>query len=142
MKTLMPPIGWRSVVREAVDQAFCVYANRRTRVLDRLSPAKLQSETLLRLLKRAEHTRFGRDHGFGEIRTVQGYQQSVSLRDYEAYWTEYWQPMPKPGWHDLFALTKRGEAVLEGDLHPFMAHLQYFKDVLALPRPQFVAVTS
>jgi hypothetical protein len=51
-------------------------------------------------------------------------------------WAEYWQPVPRPGWHDLFALTKRGEAVLEGDLHPFLAHLQYFKDVLALPRPQ------
>jgi hypothetical protein len=49
-------------------------------------------------------------------------------------WTEYWKPMPKPGWHDLLALTKRGEAVIEGDLHPFMTHLQYFKDLLALPR--------
>lgn len=59
-----------------------------------------------------------------------------------AAWAGYWQPMPEPGWHDLLALTKRGDAVLEGDLHPFMAHLQYFKDVLALPRQQFVAVTS
>jgi hypothetical protein len=49
-------------------------------------------------------------------------------------WAEYWRPMPRPGWHDLLALTKRGEASLEGDLHPFMTHLQYFKDVLALPR--------
>jgi hypothetical protein len=57
-----------------------------------------------------------------------------SLSASPAAWTEYWQPMPKPGWHDLLALTKRGEAVLEGDLHPFMAHLQYFKDLLALPR--------
>jgi len=47
---------------------------------------------------------------------------------------QYWQPMPRPGWHDLLALTKRGEAVLEGDIHPFMTNLQYFKDVLALPR--------
>jgi hypothetical protein len=46
----------------------------------------------------------------------------------------YWQNMPRPGWHDLLALTKRGAAALEGDLHPFMTHLQYFKDVLALPR--------
>jgi hypothetical protein len=46
----------------------------------------------------------------------------------------YWQAMPPPGWHDLLALTKRGEATLEGDLHPFMSHLQYFKDLLALPR--------
>ena len=57
-----------------------------------------------------------------------------SYRATSAAWAEYWQPMPRPGWHDLLALTKRGEAVLEGDLHPFMANLQYFKDVLALPR--------
>ena len=44
--------------------------------------------------------------------------------------------MPAPGWHDLLALTKREEATLEGDLHLFMTHLQYFKDVLALPRLQ------
>jgi hypothetical protein len=49
-------------------------------------------------------------------------------------WHEHWQPMPKPGFHDLLALTKRGEAVVEGELHPFMTHLQYFKDLLALPR--------
>ena len=49
-------------------------------------------------------------------------------------WVEYWRPEPKPGWHDLLALTKRGEAQLTGDIYPFMTHLQYFKDVLALPR--------
>ena len=49
-------------------------------------------------------------------------------------WTAFWQPMPKAGWHDLLALMKRGEAVLEGDVHPFLANLQYFKDLLALPR--------
>jgi hypothetical protein len=49
-------------------------------------------------------------------------------------WIEYWRSEPKPGWHDLLALTKRGEAHLVGDLHPFMTHLQYFKDLLALPR--------
>jgi hypothetical protein len=49
-------------------------------------------------------------------------------------WIEYWCPQPKPGWHDLLALTKRGEAHLAGELHPFMTHLQYFKDLLALPR--------
>jgi hypothetical protein len=57
-----------------------------------------------------------------------------SYRASAAAWAEYWQPMPRPGWHDLLALTKRKVAVLEGDLHPFMTHLQYFKDVLALPR--------
>lgn len=49
-------------------------------------------------------------------------------------WSRFWRPVPEPGWHDLFALMKRGEANVEGDLTPFMTHLQYFKDVLAAPR--------
>ncbi|QPF85863.1 hypothetical protein IC762_06040 [Bradyrhizobium genosp. L] len=57
-------------------------------------------------------------------------------------WTAYWQAEPKPGWHDLLALTKRGEAELEGDLYPFMTHLQYFKDLLALPRQHVAAAAS
>jgi hypothetical protein len=57
-----------------------------------------------------------------------------SYRASPGAWAEFWKPVPRPGWHDLLALTKSGEAVLEGDLLPFMTHLQYFKDVLALPR--------
>lgn len=49
-------------------------------------------------------------------------------------WMSFWEAIPKAGWHDLLSLTKRGEASLEGDIQPFMTHLQYFKDVLALPR--------
>jgi hypothetical protein len=49
-------------------------------------------------------------------------------------WAALWQPIPEPGWHDLFALTKRGAMRIEGSLQPFMANLQYFKDLLALPR--------
>jgi hypothetical protein len=56
-------------------------------------------------------------------------------------WAEFWRPVPRPGWHDLFALTKSGEASLEGDLFPFMSHLQFFKDVLALPRGRAGAAT-
>jgi hypothetical protein len=51
-----------------------------------------------------------------------------------AAFAAYWQRNPPAGWHDLLALTKREQATLEGDLHPFMTHLQYFKDLLALPR--------
>ncbi len=65
-----------------------------------------------------------------------------SYRASPAAWAEYWQPAPRPGWHDLLALTKREEATLEGDLHPFMTHLQYFKDVLALPRLQHSVVPA
>lgn len=49
-------------------------------------------------------------------------------------WMALWQPVPKAGWHDLFALYKRGEMHIEGQLHPFMANLQYFKDLVTLPR--------
>lgn len=49
-------------------------------------------------------------------------------------WIAFWEPVPKAGWHDLLSLTKRGEAALEGDIQPFMTNLQYFKDLLALPR--------
>ena len=66
----------------------------------------------------------------------------VSYRASVAAWAAYWKPAPRPGFHDLLALTKRGEAVLEGDLHPFMTNLQYFKDVLALPRRDFATVVS
>jgi hypothetical protein len=65
-----------------------------------------------------------------------------SYRASPAAWAEHWQAAPRPGFHDLLALTKRGEAVLEGDLHRFIANLQYFKDVLALPRQKFVMVAS
>ena len=53
-------------------------------------------------------------------------------------WTRYWEPLPPPGWHDLFALTKRGVASMEGDFRPLLQHLQFFKDLLALPRRQQV----
>lgn len=49
---------------------------------------------------------------------------------------EFWKPLPRAGWHDLLTLTKGGAASLEGDLHPFIANLQYFKDLLALPRTE------
>ena len=49
-------------------------------------------------------------------------------------WSALWQPFPQAGWHDLFALTKRGAMHVEGRLQPFMANLQYFKDLVTLPR--------
>jgi hypothetical protein len=59
---------------------------------------------------------------------------AFSFRATDEAWTNYWQPMPDPGWHDLFALTKRGVASMDGDLRPLLQNLQYFKDLLALPR--------
>jgi hypothetical protein len=59
---------------------------------------------------------------------------TFTFRATDQAWSEHWKPMPDPGWHDLFALTKRGAASIDGDLRPFLQNLQYFKDLLALPR--------
>ena len=49
-------------------------------------------------------------------------------------WREFWQPVPRAGYHDLFALTRFGHARIEGDLLPLMANLRYIKEVLETPR--------
>jgi hypothetical protein len=59
---------------------------------------------------------------------------AFALRASDEAWTQHWKPIPEPGWHDLFALTKRGAASIDGDLRPLLQNLQYFKDLLALPR--------
>jgi pimeloyl-ACP methyl ester carboxylesterase len=59
---------------------------------------------------------------------------SFALRAPREAWESLWETIPKPGCNDIFALFKRGLLRIEGDLHPFMANLIYFKDVLAAPR--------
>jgi hypothetical protein len=59
---------------------------------------------------------------------------SFALRAPRDAWETFWQKLPPPGANDLFALFKRGLLRIEGDLHPLMANLLYFKDVLAAPR--------
>ena len=57
-----------------------------------------------------------------------------AIRASEDAWREFWQPVPRAGSHDLFALTRFGRARIEGDLQPLMANLRYVKDVLEKPR--------
>ena len=49
-------------------------------------------------------------------------------------WERFWTPIPPPGWHDLMAMIRFQTLIAEGDLHPFMSNLLWFKDVLASPR--------
>jgi len=49
-------------------------------------------------------------------------------------WKRFWEAVPEPGWHDVFALTRHNRMQIEGNLQPFMAHLQFVKDLLASPR--------
>ena len=69
------------------------------------------------------------DRGPGLMRST-----DFTVRGSDEAWTEHWKPVPAPGWHDLFALTKRGAASMDGDLRPLLQNLQYFKDLLALRR--------
>ncbi len=57
-----------------------------------------------------------------------------ALRAPAGEWDAFWAPAPQPGSHDLFALLRRKQLRVEGDPHPFMSNLLYFKALLALPR--------
>ena len=61
---------------------------------------------------------------------------SFALRAPHAVWDQFWQPLPPRGFTDVFALVKQKLMRVEGDLHPFMANLLYFKDVIAAPRKE------
>jgi len=71
------------------------------------------------------------ERGAQLMRTV-----AFAIRGTDEAWQRHWSKVPEPGWHDLFALTKRGAAAIDGDLRPLLQNLQYFKDLLALPRRQ------
>ncbi|MFO0930297.1 MAG: GH3 auxin-responsive promoter family protein [Gemmataceae bacterium] len=78
-------------VRRMADAALRAYARHRVAAVDRQNPRRVQERTLRRLVARAAHTRFGRDHDFAGVRTVADYQARVPLRDYEAFWANYWR---------------------------------------------------
>ncbi len=61
---------------------------------------------------------------------------SFALRASREVWEKFWQPLPPLGFTDIFALVKQKLMQVEGDLHPFMSNLLYFKDVLAAPRKE------
>lgn len=93
----MPSTAWLGPalshpwVRRATDSAFVHAANRRVRQLDRQDAPRVQLETLFRLVRKAAQTRFGQDHQFHRIESLNQYQRLVPIRNYEQFWTEYWQ---------------------------------------------------
>ena len=64
---------------------------------------------------------------------------NLALRADAEAWSAFWQAAPVPGFHDVMALVKARRLRIEGDLHAFMSHLLYFKDVLACLRAQEAA---
>jgi len=63
---------------------------------------------------------------------------SFALRAVPEAWEKFCSAEPPPGFHDLFALTKRRVLRIEGDIYPFMSNLYYFKCVMATLRPVVV----
>ncbi len=57
-----------------------------------------------------------------------------AIRARRECWEKFWHKTPAPGWHDLFALLRRGDVKFEGDQRVLMAYLLYVKLVLAAPR--------
>jgi len=57
-----------------------------------------------------------------------------AIRAERTAWEKFWAKVPAPGWHDLFALLRRGDVAFEGDQRVLVAYLMYLKLVLAAPR--------
>ena len=63
----LAPLAGSQLVRRAADAVLVRYAHHRTVALDRMDAGQVQHDTLLRLVRTARDTRFGRDHDFARI---------------------------------------------------------------------------
>lgn len=89
-----------------------LYAGRRRAELERQDAVAAQRRQLRRLVRAAAATRFGRDHGFAGIGSVEAFQAQVPLHRYEDMWERYWRrDFPRltdcswPGTIPFFALS-------------------------------------
>ena len=55
-------------------------------------------------------------------------------------WDKFTLAKPVPRYHDLMALIRFKYLTVEGDQHPFMANLLYFKDVFSYLRKKEASV--
>jgi hypothetical protein len=87
----LAPVAGSRLVRRAADAVFRRRAHARVAALDQMDAGKVQHDTLMKLVRTARDTRFGRDHDFARISSVADYQARVPVRDYEWFWTTYWK---------------------------------------------------
>ena len=86
---LLSRIAGHRLIRSRVNQAYSAYAKRRTEALGSVDAVRVQAGMIRKLVAKARFTRFGRDHGFSNLRGVTDYQKAVPLRTYEDLWAEY-----------------------------------------------------
>jgi len=70
-------------IRSFLSRPFAAYVHRQTHKWSH-SPAQAQNQTLNMLVSTAQHTQFGKDHGFEGIHNYEIFKQQVPIRDYEA----------------------------------------------------------
>jgi hypothetical protein len=88
----LAPVAANRWVRRAADALLLRYSHNRVVALDRMDAGKVQHATLLKLVRTARNTRFGRDHDFARIASVADFQARVPIREYEWFWDHYWKP--------------------------------------------------
>jgi hypothetical protein len=59
---------------------------------------------------------------------------AFAIRAKRDCWEQFWRSPPAPGWHDLFALLRRGDVSVEGDQRVLWCYLLYIKLALAALR--------
>lgn len=89
MTTAIAALAGCRPARRLVNRAFHLHARARMKALAALDPLREQERDLLRLTRFARGTRFGRDHDFGSIRTVDDFRRRVPIRTYEDLWDDY-----------------------------------------------------
>lgn len=89
-----------------------LHARWRAATLARQDAVAAQQTQLMKLVRRAAATPFGRAHDFGGIAGVADFQARVPLRRYDEFWRDWWQPrFPRlhgvtwPGAIPFFALS-------------------------------------
>lgn len=87
----LEPVADTRLIRRIADSFMVQHAHRRVRELDQMDAAAVQENTLLKLVRAARNTEFGRKHQFEEIRSVNEYQSFVPLSDYESLWENFWK---------------------------------------------------
>jgi len=77
-----------------------------------------------------------RDGQILQMRTASPVMNSwtFAMRFDAVAWELFLTRLPPPGTHDLMALLRTGRLRLEGNLHPFMSHLLWFKEAFATLR--------
>lgn len=88
--------GWlteSSLVRRTAEALLRAAGRRHLARFDQHAPTRSQNRILLGLLHQARSTRFGREHDFRRIRSLDDYRRLVPLRTRAELWREYWQPV-------------------------------------------------